>query len=155
MTSLRMEVQATSFSLLPKESGRHQRAIVGATVAAGGLAWRVMSTHLSTDAGERRRHLPTLLAALAAPSDAPTILGGDVNEDPSGPVFSDLAARLQDSFAVAGTGDGNTAPAAAPRRRIDAVLVDPSLTVVSCQTVGTAGVATGSDHRPVLATVRR
>jgi endonuclease/exonuclease/phosphatase family metal-dependent hydrolase len=155
MTSLRVEVRATSFSLLPKQSGRHQRAIVGATVSAGGLAWRVMTTHLSTDAAERQRHLPAIDAALAVPSDAPTILGGDFNDDPVGSVFSHLAERLQDSFAAAGSGDGNTAPATAPRRRIDAVLVDPSLTVVSCEAVGTAGVESASDHRPVLATVRR
>lgn len=155
MTSLRVDVQATSFSLLPKQSRRHQRAIVGATVTAGGLAWRVMSTHLSVDAAERQWHLPALHAVLSVRSDAPTILGGDLNEDPVGPVFSDLANRLQDSFAVAGTGDGNTAPAASPRRRIDAVLVDPKLTVVSCEVVAVPGVETASDHRPVIATVRR
>jgi endonuclease/exonuclease/phosphatase family metal-dependent hydrolase len=155
MTSLRVDIGSTSFSLLPKQSGRHQRAIVGATVTAGGQAWRVMTTHLSTDAAERQHHLPALHAALAAASDAPTILGGDLNEDPGGPVFTDLSGRLQDSFAVAGTGNGNTAPAMSPRRRIDAVLVDQSLTVVSCEAVGGPGVEAASDHRPVVATVRR
>lgn len=155
MTSLRVDVQTVSFALLPKHSGRHQRAIVGATVTASGQVWRVMSTHLSTDAAERQSHLPALHAALAVPSDAPTVVGGDLNEDPSGPVFSDLAARFQDSFAVAGLGEGATSPASAPTRRIDAVLADPSLTVVSCEVVGIAGVESASDHRPVIATVRR
>jgi endonuclease/exonuclease/phosphatase family metal-dependent hydrolase len=155
LTSLRMDVVATSFSLLPKQSGHHQRAVVGAIVTSGGQAWRVMSTHLSTDAAERKRHLPAIESVLAVPSGAPTVLGGDLNEDPVGAVFSDLARRLQDSFAVAGNGDGNTSPASAPRRRIDAVLVDPTLTVVSCEVVDVAGVERASDHRPVLATVRR
>jgi endonuclease/exonuclease/phosphatase family metal-dependent hydrolase len=155
LTALRVDVIATSFSLLPKESGRHQRAITQATIRCGGELWRVASTHLSTDAGERRRHLPTLRSVLAADATAPLVVGADVNEDPPGPVFSELAATYQDCFAVAGTGDGLTAPAVAARRRIDAIFADRSLEVVSCEVVSTGGVELASDHRPVFAIVRR
>src|SRR5699024_10054257 len=115
---------------------------------------RVASTHLSTDAGERQRHLPALRSLLAADSSAPLVVGADVNEDPTGPVFEALAATYQDCFASAGVGDALTSPAVAPRRRIDAIFADSSLTVVSCEAVSTPGVETASDHRPVLAVLR-
>jgi endonuclease/exonuclease/phosphatase family metal-dependent hydrolase len=155
MTAMRVEVIATSFSLLPKESGRHQRAVTQATVRCGGERWRVASTHLSTDAGERQRHLPTLRSLLAADTSVPLVVGADVNEDPPGPVFADLAATYQDCFAVAGTGDGFTAPAVAARRRIDAIFADKSLRVVSCEVGSAPGVEVASDHCPVVAVVRQ
>jgi endonuclease/exonuclease/phosphatase family metal-dependent hydrolase len=151
MTNLRVDVISTMFTLLPKTNGRHQRALSAATVASGGAKWRVVSTHLSTDGAERLRHLPAIWSALSVPADGPVVLGGDLNENPTGPTFTELAGRLQDCFAVAGSGDGFTSPAASPRRRIDAILADPSLTVVSCEAVDVAGVATASDHRPVIA----
>jgi endonuclease/exonuclease/phosphatase family metal-dependent hydrolase len=155
MTSLRMDVVTTSFTLLPKEPRRHQRAITSATLRSGGKQWRVMSTHFSTDAAERARHLPGIHAALDAATDAPTVVGVDANEDPTGAVFRDLTGRLQDSFAVAGTGDGLTSPASAPRRRLDAILVDATLTVVSCDVADGPEVAAASDHRPVVAVLRQ
>jgi endonuclease/exonuclease/phosphatase family metal-dependent hydrolase len=155
MTALRVDVELTSFTLLPKENRRHQRAMVSATVRFGGSAWRLVSTHLSTDGGERRRHLPAILSALSAGGAAPLILGGDFNEEPTGPVVSVLTGQLQDCFVVAGSGDGLTSPSSSPRRRLDAILADPSLTVVSCEAIGGEGVAVASDHRPVLAVLRQ
>lgn len=155
MTALRVDIFDTSFSLLPKTSGRHQRALVSATVAFGGVRWRVVSVHLSTDPAERQRHLPALWSALPSNASTPLIVGGDLNEEPSGPVFSELAGRLQDCFAVAGSGAGATSPALSPVRRLDAILAAPSLTVVSGETVGVAGVEAASDHRPVLAVLRQ
>lgn len=155
MTSLRVEVKSTTFTLLPKSPRRHQRALAGATLTCGGLSWHVVTTHLSTDRAERRRHLPAVRSALASHPDAPLVLGGDLNDDPTGDTFTDLAGSLQDCFAVAGKGNGATSPASAPRRRIDAILVDRALSVVSCEVVSVPGVETASDHRPVLAILRQ
>jgi endonuclease/exonuclease/phosphatase family metal-dependent hydrolase len=156
MTSLRVDVVRHSLSLLPKHSGQHQRVVVAAVVDCGGLPWRVASTHLSTDAEERKSHLGALLAVLGDSRESvPLVLGGDINEAPAGPVFSALAQRWQDCFAVAGSGTGNTSTAAAPVRRIDAIFADPSLAVVSCRTVEAPGVEWASDHRPVVAEVRQ
>jgi endonuclease/exonuclease/phosphatase family metal-dependent hydrolase len=155
MTALRVDVVDTSFVLLPKTSRRHQRAIAAATLAYGGVTWRVMSVHFSTDDDERRRHLPAIWSAVAAGPAAPIVVGGDLNEPPGGPVFGELAGRLQDCFAVAGTGSGLTSPSASPTRRLDAILADPSLSVVSCQAIDVAAVTTASDHRPVLAVLRQ
>jgi len=157
MTNLRVDVVGTSFALLPKTSRRHQRVIVGATVSFGGVPWRVVTVHFSTDRDERRRHLPAIWSALSVDSSAPLIVGGDLNEPPAGPVFSELAGKLQDCFAVAGSsvGGGLTSPAATPALRLDAILADPALTVVSCEAVSVTGVTTASDHRPVLAVLRQ
>lgn len=150
MTALRVDLVATSFSLLPKTFGHHQRAVAGATVALGGRQWAVRNVHLSTDEAERRRHLPAVMAALDDDA-APLIVGGDFNEDPGGPVVAAISERLQDCFAVAGSADGLTSPSATPARRLDAIFAAGSLSVVSCEAVEQPGVATGSDHRPVLA----
>jgi endonuclease/exonuclease/phosphatase family metal-dependent hydrolase len=159
MTALRVDLIDTSFSLLPLTSGHQQRAIAGATVAFGGVHWRVLSVHMSTDDAERRRHLPALgsvlSSALSVAPAVPLIVGGDINEAPGGVMFGELSNRLQDCFAVAGAGAGLTSPAASPTRRLDAIFASSSLSVVSCEAVEDAGVAVASDHRPVLAVLRR
>jgi endonuclease/exonuclease/phosphatase family metal-dependent hydrolase len=154
-TTLRTQVDGTSFTLLPKTPRHHQRAVATASVTLDGASWCVASVHLSTDPTERQRQLPSLLAAL--PSGAPLVVAGDVNEGPVGPVFRRLASRFQDCFVAAGAGDatGATSPSASPVRRIDAIFADPAVTVVSCQVVDTPGVERASDHRPVLAVLRQ
>jgi endonuclease/exonuclease/phosphatase family metal-dependent hydrolase len=151
MTALRVDLVESSFSLLPLTSGHHQRAISGAMLVFGGAQWRVLSVHMSTDAAERGRHIPAVLAALTVDETTPLIVGGDINEDPGGPMFGELSTRLQDCFAVAGTGAGLTSPAISPGRRLDAIFASSSLTVVSCDVVDAPGVEAASDHRPVLA----
>jgi endonuclease/exonuclease/phosphatase family metal-dependent hydrolase len=155
ITALRVDLVDTSFSLLPKTSGHHQRAIVGATVAYGGVQWRLWSVHMSTDAAERQHHQATVSSLLSVESAEPLIVGGDLNEDPGGPMFTALSASMQDCFAVAGSGDGSTSPAVAPTRRLDAIFASRSLTVVSCEAVDSPGVTTASDHRPVVAVLRQ
>jgi endonuclease/exonuclease/phosphatase family metal-dependent hydrolase len=159
MTHLRVDLMSTTFALLPKTPRHHQRAVVTATVSISGAQWRVASVHLSTDAAERARHLPALWSALAPSADAaagpPLVVGGDINEGPDGAVFGELAGRLQDCFAAAGAGNGLTSPAGSPTRRIDAIFADSSVEVSSGEAVDTAGVAAASDHRPVLAVLRR
>jgi endonuclease/exonuclease/phosphatase family metal-dependent hydrolase len=158
MVSLRAAVLDTSAVLLPLTQGRHRRAVVSAVIEAGGARWRIADIHLSVDAAERQRHLSPLRSALAVPSQGPgppLVVAGDVNEEPSGPVFSALAAALQDCFAVAGQGDGHTVPAATSRRRIDAIFAESPIEVVSCEVVNAPGAAAASDHLPVLAVLRQ
>jgi len=154
MTALRVDLLDTGFVRLPKAPRRHQRVVVSATIrSVGGVIWGVATLHFSTDPAERRAHLPVVTETLSSSAPAPLVVGGDINEDPDGPVFTELASRYQDCFAVSGRGTGLTSPASAPRRRIDAIFADPSLTVVSCEAVGSPAVGAGSDHRPVLAVV--
>ncbi|HEU5034424.1 MAG TPA: endonuclease/exonuclease/phosphatase family protein [Mycobacteriales bacterium] len=168
MTSLAVSVRSTSFALLPKTPDLHQRAVCIADVSLRGVDWRIVSTHLSLDADERRRHLPSLWSAIdpAGPAasgvnSALLVVGADVNEDPGGPVWASLTERLQDAFADnSGRVDreGLTFSTRNRRRRIDGIFVDRRVEVVECRVVtdvpDAATVRAASDHYPLLAVLR-
>jgi endonuclease/exonuclease/phosphatase family metal-dependent hydrolase len=154
MTSLRAQVVSTHFTLLSKRPQLHQRAVCAAVLDLGGTRWHVASVHLSLSEDERRSHLPELWAALDGRADAPLVVAGDINEEPHGPVWGELATRLVDAWAVTGSGDGHTYSAVSPHKRIDGVFVSRDLEVVECRVVDVAGVEVASDHLPVLAVLR-
>ena len=79
----------------------------------------------------------------ALPDRYPLVIGADVNEEPGGPAWAALAEGLRD----AARDCGPTFPLREPRRRIDALLVDPRLQVVSVE-VPRPGPMT--DHLPVV-----
>ncbi|WP_241562311.1 endonuclease/exonuclease/phosphatase family protein [Streptomyces hoynatensis] len=168
---------------LPVTPGLHRRGLAGAVLrfpgAAGGAGLAVLSCHLGLRAGERLRHAPLLrerLAALAREPDGralPGIVAGDLNEPLPGPVLRLLtgaAARepaaggpdgpLRDAWAAAPEGGAFTFPAAAPARRIDAVLCTPGIEVLGCGVpeglpgLRAADLPRASDHLPVLARLR-
>lgn len=157
MTSLAVSVRSTSFALLPKTPELHQRAVCVAEVTLRGSDWRIASVHMSMNAEERVRHLDPLWTNVSGGA-APLVVAGDVNEAAGQPVWDALSARLQDAFAVAGSGAGHTFSTSRPRMRIDGVFADPSVEVVSCEVVtdtpDAATVRAASDHFPVLATLR-
>jgi len=153
LAALRVRVETSRDLLLSKTPGQHQRGLAVAVVAVPGLRVTVAAMHLGLDAAERRRHVDEVLAELAR-FDAPVILAGDVNEEPTEPAWRVLADRCQDGFAVAPAGGGPTFPAGAPSRRIDGIFVDPRLEVLSCAVPDVAGVEGASDHRPILAVLR-
>lgn len=165
LTSLAVRVVSTSFTRLPKTPKLHQRAVAVAEIELRRSRWTVASVHSSLDADERARHLDSLWAAVEG-VPAPLVVAGDFNEEPSGPVWRSLAARLQDAYAVAPDGPAETFTARRPRRRIDAVFADRSVEVVACHAVhgadpaGAPGVTrdllvAASDHLPVLAVLRQ
>lgn len=154
MTAMRVQVVGSTYTLLPKASRLHHRAVVTADVVADGARWTVASVHFSVDAAQRREHLPAVWAALASAGGA-LVVAGDINEEPGDPVFDELAHQMQDCFAVAGSGPAPTSPAVAPRRRLDAIFAAPTLTVESCEVVDVPVVERASDHRPVVAVLRQ
>jgi endonuclease/exonuclease/phosphatase family metal-dependent hydrolase len=160
MTSLAAKVVSTRFATLPRSPDLHQRAVSVAELELRGDRWTVASVHFSLDADERQRHLGPLWAVLDA-ARAPLVVAGDINEEPDKPVWQSLAARMQDSYAVAPDGPAETFRARQPRRRIDAVFADPSVVVVACHAVHSAPGVTrdllvaASDHLPVLAILRQ
>jgi endonuclease/exonuclease/phosphatase family metal-dependent hydrolase len=154
LANLRVKVVGTQDVLLSKRPRLHQRGLAIATVEVAGERWTVASMHLDLDAGERRRHVDEVMAVLDAYDD-PVVVAGDVNETPGQPAWQALAARWQDAYAVAPAGEGNTSNAKHPQRRIDGVFVDPRVEVVSCGVPDVPGIAVASDHRPVLAVLRR
>jgi len=160
MTSLAAKVLSTRFTVLPKSRDLHQRAVTVAELELRGARWAVASVHMSLDADERMRHLDPLWRFLDA-STSPLVVAGDLNEDPGGPVWQSLAARLRDACAVAPVGSAETFPTRRPRRRIDAVFADETVEVVACRAVHDSSGVTrdllvaASDHLPVLAVLRQ
>jgi endonuclease/exonuclease/phosphatase family metal-dependent hydrolase len=141
MTSLAVDVDATGFALLPKAPKLHQRAVSWADVSLRGARWTIASIHFSLSRDERPTHLPHVLGALGvdeatgARPGRPVVIAGDVNEKPDAPTFQRLAATLQDSYAVAPDGPGETYRSDRPHKRIDGVFADRRIEVVSCHAV--------------------
>jgi endonuclease/exonuclease/phosphatase family metal-dependent hydrolase len=162
LVSLRVKVVDTSFALLPKTAKLHQRAVCAALLEVDGARWSVASVHLSLSDDERWQHMQPLWDAVRR-WDSPLVVAGDINEKPDGRVWKALAAELQDAYAVAPDGPGETYSAKrVPNKRIDGIFVDPSATVVGCHAVHPGGVeglpaemlTAASDHLPVLAVLR-
>lgn len=151
LAGLRTHVQHAVAVRLPVH-GRltRPRGYAAATVSLPGTAAvRVASIHLGLDEAQRADHVQRVLGGLG---DLPAVVAGDLNERPGGPSWRALGARAVD---VAPDG-APTYPARAPRLRIDAVLVDPSLDVVVPdlhEAVDERDVVLASDHRPVVADV--
>lgn len=153
LVSLRTQVGAVRAVRLPV-AGRTARTR-GAVVVAAGLpgAGRVAvaSVHLGLDAAERSRHVAAV-AALAGPLGLPLVVAGDLNEHPGGPAWRAWGGGVDDPA----PGAAPTYPAAAPRARIDAVLVPPAVTVLAYGDGGADpdDVRAATDHVPVVAVVR-
>src|SRR5947209_2254160 len=136
MTSLRAKVVSTHFVQLSKRSELHQRAVCAAVLEIDGVPWRIASVHMSLSDEERQTHLAEVWAALdAAGSDGPLVVAGDINEEPGGPVWSELSTRLVDAWALTSTGSGLTYSASSPHKRIDGIFVNRAVDVVSCRVV--------------------
>src|SRR3954454_7138754 len=153
MTSLSAHVLSTNFALLSKRPKLDQRAGCAAVLDVAGVRWRVASVHLSLSSDERQAHLPELWSTLGG--DGPLVVAGDINEEPGGPVWTELGTRLVDAWEVTKTGNGLTYSASSPRKRIDAVFVDKGVEVLECRVVDDVpGVTVASDPLPVLAVLR-
>jgi endonuclease/exonuclease/phosphatase family metal-dependent hydrolase len=152
---LGVTVDSTRDVLLSKERRLHQRGIALATVQLNGARFAVGGTHLDVVAEPRLRHVNEIHAAIDGfvPAELPMILAGDFNDDPGSAVWQALQTRGVDAWAAARTGDGITSSVILPRRRIDAIFVDPRLAVTRTSVINTADVQIASDHRPVLAEI--
>lgn len=126
---------------LPRRPGLHRRAAVHATVEVDGGVLVLASTHLDLEPAARLDSARRVRAAL--PPGA-LVLGADVNDEPGSPAW----AALADGLADAGEGLGPTFSVRDPRRRIDALLVGPALTLADRRLVDPGPV---TDHRAVVA----
>ncbi len=81
---------------------------------------------------------------------APVILGCDLNDEPGGDAWTVLADGLLDAGADGGAA---TYPAHGPRRRIDAIMVDPRIRIERFEAVDSEHVRRASDHLPIVSDV--
>ena len=138
----RVRTVAAGVVRLPHHPGLHRRAAAWAQVEVGGRPLVLAATHLDLDAAARLDSVRRIRAALPS---GPLVLGADVNDDPGTPAWEALAQGLADR------GRAPTFPAAAPRRRLDVLLVDPALEVVAHEVEATGAT---SDHLAVRADLR-
>jgi endonuclease/exonuclease/phosphatase family metal-dependent hydrolase len=153
LTSLRVRVHEQRCVRFPLTPGRHLRGAVVVRCSVGRTPFAVAGSHLATDDGERPAQA-AILRRVLADVDEPLLLGIDVNETPDGGAWRTLTgARLVDAAVAAGRADQATFPVAAPRRRIDAILVDPRCEVVDYRVFDPPEARRASDHFPLLADV--
>jgi len=141
----RLPILSTRATALP--STLEARGLLEAVVDLGGSALTFFDVHLGLGTGAAER-MPQALAVAACidTAPAPRVLVGDVNVQPPAEELVPLLDRLRDVWPGAGEGEGLTIPAAAPRFRIDLVLVEPGMQARRAWTVPTAA----SDHLPVI-----
>ncbi|MET7750959.1 endonuclease/exonuclease/phosphatase family protein [Micromonospora sp. NPDC005367] len=150
LTSLRVRVLATRCRQFPLTPGRHLRGAAYADcVVPGGARFTLAGSHLSTDPAERPGQAALFKRELDAAA-TPVVAGADLNEGPDGPAWAAVAHGLTDAAVAADRADRLTYSCADPRRRIDALFVDPRITVVDYDVVDTAQTRRASDHFPVL-----
>ncbi len=134
------------------EFARHGRSLRRGMIAAhlrspeGPLT--AVSAHLGLVPRERVAHAHELTDRLLS-ERGPVVVGADLNEAAGAPAARWIAERL---FDVAGATDGlSTFPAAHPNVRIDHLFVTEELRAERVWVADREGVATASDHRPLVA----
>lgn len=136
----------------PLTPGRHMRGAAFARCALGSRRFLVAGSHLSTDPAERPGQAALLRAALGA-TDVPVLLGVDVNDTTSGLAWRTLADGRIDAADACGRSKVPTFSVRSPRRRIDAIFVDPGCQVTRYEVVDSPDARRASDHFPILADV--
>ncbi|MGC5583641.1 endonuclease/exonuclease/phosphatase family protein [Ornithinimicrobium sp. W1679] len=150
MTGLRIRSTDSQDRRLPVGLRENPRSYTVARVEAVGLApVTVVSVHLSLKEEQRVDHVRTVLAELAASpelGDGPLVVGGDLNEEGSGPAWGVLAGALTEV-----SDDRPTYPAQRPHRRIDAIFARGHRAVTPGDPALLEGMALAeaTDHLPV------
>jgi endonuclease/exonuclease/phosphatase family metal-dependent hydrolase len=128
------------------------RAAVLVRCAVNGVNFVAGGSHLSTDPALRLRQATIMKNALNSVG-SPVMVGVDVNETSTGPAWRIVGAGLVDAAEKTGQADVPTFPTRGPARRIDAIFIDPRLSVLGYQVVDTPQTRVASDHFPLLADV--
>jgi len=150
LTNYRVRVHEHWCVQYPLTPGRHMRGAVLVRCSVAGTDFVVAGSHLATDAGERPAQAAILRRALAAVAE-PKFLGIDLNDVPGSAAWRIVEDGLVDSGAASGE---PTFPARAPKRRIDAVMVDPRCEIDSYRVFDHPRAVEASDHRPLVVDVR-
>jgi endonuclease/exonuclease/phosphatase family metal-dependent hydrolase len=150
LTTLRVQVHETHCLRFPLTPGRHMRGAAFAECSANRARFTVVGSHLSTDPAERPAQAE-LLKKVMGQAGAPVIFGGDLNENSGGAAWRTLADGLSDAAVMMNREDRLTFSCANPRDRIDALFVDPRITVRAYDVIDTPQTRRASDHFPIVA----
>lgn len=146
VTSQRVRVHETWSLQYPLTPGRHMRGAAFARCSIGRVPFVAVSSHLATDDTERPDQAHLLKVAMDKHDD-PVLFGGDINETSGGSAWRMLADGLIDAGADS---DLPTFSVANPKRRIDAIMVDPRCEVRRFQVLDSPEVRRASDHFPIV-----
>ena len=128
----------------------YPRGTVVVRVARSGYRLWAAAVHLGLRPAERRRHAEELVDLLRG-LDGPVVVGGDLNETPSGRAVSFLSERFWDAWLLGGDVAGETFPADEPTARIDYLFVSEGIRVERALVPAIPEVRVASDHRPFVA----
>jgi endonuclease/exonuclease/phosphatase family metal-dependent hydrolase len=153
----RWEIGTSRFAILPVEltdsadrRNYEERGALLARISAPSGTIRVVDTHLDATRGDsiRVKQARTLMTIANAERDSGfTIIGGDLNSEPAGPVVHLLESEgWIDLFPRCASGERFTFPAAKPVKRIDFLFGTKESRCVTSSVLNTQA----SDHRPVL-----
>lgn len=149
ITNQRVSVDGVRCVRYPLTPGRHMRGLVVVDCAVGRTRFAVAGSHLSTDPAERPAQARLLKDSMAG--ELPLIFAGDLNDVPDSGAWKLLADGLVDVAESVGDGDRPTYSVRSPRRRIDAIFVDPRWRVEHYEVVASTEARAASDHFPIVA----
>lgn len=100
-----------------------RRGFLRAEVFADGLRVNFVTTHLDYRDKDNRLHETRQLTAALKAFDAPVIIAGDFNDEPTGESYKLLLEDFKDAWLNAGAGAGFTFPSDKPAKRIDYIFI--------------------------------
>jgi endonuclease/exonuclease/phosphatase family metal-dependent hydrolase len=152
LVHLRVDVERTAELALSRyRFGWPDRGVAAAVVRKSGARLAVASLHLPLPEMQRLDHVRRVLEVLRAGGVEHAFAAGDMNERPGRTGWLYLEEHGMRDL---GPTSGHTFPAAQPDRRIDGAFATPAVEVTGYDVVADHRAVVGSDHRPVLVTVR-
>jgi endonuclease/exonuclease/phosphatase family metal-dependent hydrolase len=131
--------------------GWPDRGVAAAVVRTRGARLTVASLHLPLPEVQRLDHVRRALEVVRASGTPTAFAAGDLNERPGHVSWDELE---REGLHDLGPGSGHTFPAREPDRRIDGAFGTDDVEVVDYTVVDDDRAVAGSDHRPILVTVR-
>ncbi len=152
LAHLRVDVERSAeLALSHYRVGWPDRGVAAAVVRKSGARLAVASLHLPLPETQRLHQVRRGVQVLRAAGAEHAFAAGDLNERPGRAAWTYLGEQgLRDL----GPDSGHTFPAARPDRRIDGAFATRHVEVVGYDVVDDRRAVAGSDHRPVLVTVR-